>query len=263
MRGAAARGRGRHQLDRHRAALRQRRLGRDDRPPSRGARSPRPHVSTKVRIEPTTSNDIPGAIERSLEQSLQAAALDRVALFQLHNQLGAGGRRPADADAGAGAGHRRRRRHVRPAQGAGAVPRQRHHGRRRHRRLPRSDRQRPLRLRAGLLQRDQSERRLVARAPAWKAQDFSGIIAACFRQNMGVLNIRVWAGGPLASARAPGAPRRADLRHRPRQRDALRRRGACGARRRLRHAGADGAALRARQPRPRPTARRSASPTSR
>ena len=39
--------------------------------------------------------------------------------------------------------------------------------------------------------------------PAWKGQDFSGVIAACFRQNMGVLNIRVWAGGPLASAKRP------------------------------------------------------------
>src|SRR5437660_854063 len=39
--------------------------------------------------------------------------------------------------------------------------------------------------------------------PAWKGQDFSGVIAACFRQNMGVLNIRVWGGGPLASPKPP------------------------------------------------------------
>ena len=39
--------------------------------------------------------------------------------------------------------------------------------------------------------------------PEWRAQDFSGVIAACFRQNMGVLNIRVWAGGPLASPQRP------------------------------------------------------------
>ena len=37
----------------------------------------------------------------------------------------------------------------------------------------------------------------------WKGQDFCGVIAACFRQNMGVLNIRVWAGGPLASPKRP------------------------------------------------------------
>jgi aryl-alcohol dehydrogenase-like predicted oxidoreductase len=39
--------------------------------------------------------------------------------------------------------------------------------------------------------------------PDWKGQDFSGVIAACFRQNMGVLNIRVLAGGALASPRRP------------------------------------------------------------
>ncbi len=38
---------------------------------------------------------------------------------------------------------------------------------------------------------------------AWKGQDFCGVISACFRQNMGVLNIRVWAGGALASSRRP------------------------------------------------------------
>src|SRR5262249_25480980 len=42
------------------------------------------------------------------------------------------------------------------------------------------------------------------RAPAgWKAQDFSGVLSACWRQNMGPLNIRVWAGGPLASVKRP------------------------------------------------------------
>ena len=37
----------------------------------------------------------------------------------------------------------------------------------------------------------------------WKAQDFSGIMAACFRENMGTLSIRVWAGGPLANPARP------------------------------------------------------------
>ena len=37
----------------------------------------------------------------------------------------------------------------------------------------------------------------------WKAQNFAGIIAACWQQNMGILNIRVWAGGPLASTTRP------------------------------------------------------------
>src|SRR5262249_53421368 len=37
----------------------------------------------------------------------------------------------------------------------------------------------------------------------WRAQDFSGILAACFRQDMGVLNIRIFAGGPLAKPVRP------------------------------------------------------------
>ena len=49
---------------------------------------------------------------------------------------------------------------------------------------------------------------------AWRAcrrdgrgQDFCGmLIAACFHQNMGVLNIRVWAGGVAGQ---PGAARSA------------------------------------------------------
>ena len=45
----------------------------------------------------------------------------------------------------------------------------------------------------------------------WKAQDFSGIMAACFRENMGTLNIRVWAGGPLAN---PARPERLAVTHR-------------------------------------------------
>jgi aryl-alcohol dehydrogenase-like predicted oxidoreductase len=34
-------------------------------------------------------------------------------------------------------------------------------------------------------------------------QDFSGLVAACQRHDMGVLNIRIWAGGVLASPEAP------------------------------------------------------------
>src|SRR5262249_41020749 len=49
---------------------------------------PQPYVSTKVRLEVDDIDDIPGAIERSLEQSLQRLQSDWVALFQLHNHLG-------------------------------------------------------------------------------------------------------------------------------------------------------------------------------
>jgi L-galactose dehydrogenase len=52
------------------------------------ALSPRPHVSTKVRIERDDLADIPSAIERSLERSLERLQVDQIALLQLHNQLG-------------------------------------------------------------------------------------------------------------------------------------------------------------------------------
>ncbi len=52
------------------------------------ALDPRPHVSTKVRLEPGDMKDIAGAIERSLEKSLRRLRVDKVALYQLHNQLG-------------------------------------------------------------------------------------------------------------------------------------------------------------------------------
>src|SRR5437763_1555693 len=52
------------------------------------ALEPRPHISTKVRIEREDLMDIRGAIERSLEQSLKRLRTDSVAVFQLHNQLG-------------------------------------------------------------------------------------------------------------------------------------------------------------------------------
>jgi L-galactose dehydrogenase len=44
--------------------------------------SPRPHVSTKVRLEVEDLGDIAGAIERSLKQSLRRLRFDRVALLQ-------------------------------------------------------------------------------------------------------------------------------------------------------------------------------------
>src|SRR5687767_344369 len=52
------------------------------------ALQPRPYISTKVRVERDQMHDIPGAIERSLGASLKRLGVDRIALFQLHNQLG-------------------------------------------------------------------------------------------------------------------------------------------------------------------------------
>jgi L-galactose dehydrogenase/L-glyceraldehyde 3-phosphate reductase len=165
--------------------------------------TPQPNVSTKVRIERDDMNDIPGAIERSLEASLKRLQLDSVALFQLHNQLGeAVGDRP----------------HLTPEQvlGAGGVAdtfdRLRQQG------LFKATGMTAAGDTSAVLEVVESGRFDCAqiyynainptaawRRPhaSWKTQSFAGVMAACFRQNMGMLNIRVWAGGPLANPRRP------------------------------------------------------------
>src|SRR3984957_20530186 len=48
--------------------------------------SPRPHVSTKVRLGRADMAGSPGALRRSRAQSPQRLQVERVALLQLHNQ---------------------------------------------------------------------------------------------------------------------------------------------------------------------------------
>jgi aryl-alcohol dehydrogenase-like predicted oxidoreductase len=167
------------------------------------ALEPRPYVSTKVRIEPEDLGDLRGAVERSLEGSLKRLRTDRVALFQLHNQLGAAvGDRPS-----IGA------EQVLESGGiADILDGLREQG------LCRAIGMTAAGDTAACLEVINSGRFDCAQVyynvinpsagwshppRGWKAQDFSRIIAACFRQHMGILGIRVWAGGPLASATRP------------------------------------------------------------
>jgi L-galactose dehydrogenase/L-glyceraldehyde 3-phosphate reductase len=166
--------------------------------------SPRLNISTKVRLEAEDVDDIPGAIERSLEQSLERLRTDSIALFQLHNHLGHGvGERLA----------------LRPEQvlGRGCV-------------ADTFDRLKEQGLfhaggitvagdtkacldviESGRFDAAQVYYNAVNPSAAWRrlpvgwhgGQDFCGVLAACFHQNMGVLNIRVWAGGVLASPNPP------------------------------------------------------------
>jgi D-threo-aldose 1-dehydrogenase len=165
--------------------------------------SPQPQISTKVRIEPDQMDDIAGAIERSLEGSLKRLRLDSVALFQLHNQLGAaaGGRPTLTPQQVLGRGgvadtfDRLKQQGLFQACGLTAVGN------------PKAC--------LDVIDSDRFDTAQVyynainpsavwSRAPAgWKAQDFSGVIAACARRNMGMLNIRIWAGGPLATPKRP------------------------------------------------------------
>jgi D-threo-aldose 1-dehydrogenase len=165
--------------------------------------SPLPQVSTKVRLEPRDMSDIAGAVERSLVRSLERLRLDRVALFQLHNQLGAAvGDRPGlhshdvlRKGGVADAFDRLKAQGLIEASGlsvtgetAAAIAV----------------------IDSGRFDAAQVYYNVINptaawdRAPAgWRAQDFSGVIAACRRQAMGVLGIRMFAGGPLAQAQPP------------------------------------------------------------
>jgi len=167
------------------------------------ALEPQPYVSTKVRVERDQMHDIPGAIEKSLTESLKRLNLERVALFQLHNQLGeAVGDRPVlSPEQVLGAGgvadtfDRLKEQGLFHASGMTAA----------------GETQAILDVvRSGRFDCAQVYYNAINPSAGWlrahqnwRAQDFSGIIAACFRENMGVLNIRIFAGGPLANPARP------------------------------------------------------------
>jgi L-galactose dehydrogenase/L-glyceraldehyde 3-phosphate reductase len=149
--------------------------------------TPRPQIST----------------ERSLTRSLERLRLDRVALFQLHNQLGqaVGGRPTLTVDQVLGPGGVADTFDKLKAQGlfrasgitaAGDASACRE--------VIASGRFDTAQVYYNAINPSAAWSRAHA---GWRAQDFSGLIAACFHQNMGVLAIRVWAGGPLASGARP------------------------------------------------------------
>src|SRR5262245_7990205 len=164
------------------------------------ALSPRPHISTKVRVERGDLFDLRGAIERSLTASLERLRTDRIALFQLHNQLGeaVGGRPglpPEDVLGRGGVADifaRLKEQGLFQASGITAA----------------GDTQACLQVvGSGRFDCAQVYYNAInpsaawSRAPqAWSAQAFSGIMAACWTQNMGVLAIRLFVGRPLARA---------------------------------------------------------------
>ncbi len=166
---------------------------------------PRPYVSTKVRLETEDLQDIPGAIERSLEQSLKRLQSESVTLFQLHNHIGEGveGRLTLTPNQVLGRGgvadafDHLKSQGLLTATGLTVA----------------GDTDACLEvIDSGRFDCAQVYYNAINPSAAWSrvpqnwtGQDFAGIIAACFRLNMGVLNIRVWAGGLLASANRPDA----------------------------------------------------------
>jgi D-threo-aldose 1-dehydrogenase len=170
------------------------------------ALSPHPNISTKVRLEAEDVDDIAGAIERSLEQSLVRLRIDSIALFQLHNHLGRGvGERLAltseqvlGRDGVADTFDRLREQGLFHAGGITVA----------------GDTEACLEvINSGRFDAAQVYYNAINPSAAWRrvpagwhgGQDFCGVLAACFHQNMGALNIRVWAGGVLASPNPPDA----------------------------------------------------------
>jgi D-threo-aldose 1-dehydrogenase len=166
--------------------------------------TPVPYVSTKVRLEREDLADIPGAIERSLEQSLTRLRSDWVALFQLHNHLGhgVGDRLALTAAQVLGAGgvtdtfDRLKSQRLIHASGMTAA----------------GDTKTCLDvINSGRFDAAQIYYNAINPTAAWRrvppdwngGQDFCGLISACFNQNMGVLNIRPLAGGLLGNTEPP------------------------------------------------------------
>jgi D-threo-aldose 1-dehydrogenase len=164
--------------------------------------SPRPELSTKVRLDTGRLGDLEGEIRRSLETSFQRLGVDRVAHFQLHNPLGAetaGGTLGTDVVLRAGgvadifdklraeglvAWH--------GITGLGETP--------------------------AILEVVESGRFDTAQVyynmlnpsaartmpEGWTGQRFTGLLDACRRHDMGVMTIRVLAAGVLATDRRHG-----------------------------------------------------------
>jgi len=164
---------------------------------------PRPNVSTKVRLEADDMRDIDGAIERSLEASLKRLRLLKLELFQLHNHIGegVGGRQTVTVeqvlDRGGVADTFDRLKAQGLIQASGLTVA--------------GDTKACLEvINSGRFDAAQVYYNAINPSaawsrvpPVWNGQDFCGVIAACFRHNMGVLNIRVWGGGTLASTKRP------------------------------------------------------------
>ena len=158
--------------------------------------SPRPRISTKVRLPADALGDLSGEIERRLEQSLERLNLQSVDLYQLHNQLGTG------------AGSLEVEHVLRAGGVADTMDRLKAQG------LIRAAGFTALGDTAACIRVIESGRFESAQVyynllnpsaawdkapPGWSAQDFSGIIGACKRQGMAIMNIRALAGGSLAS----------------------------------------------------------------
>src|SRR5436190_7072220 len=162
------------------------------------------NISTKVRLEAGDVNDISGAIERSLEQSLERLRASSIALLQLHNHLGRGvGERlaltPSQVLGRGGVADtfdRLKEQGLFHAAGITAAG-----NTKACLEVIASGRFDTAQVYYNAINPSAAWRRVP---PGWRGgQDFCGLLAACFHHNMGVLNIRPLAGGLLGSSERP------------------------------------------------------------
>lgn len=164
--------------------------------------SQRPHVSTKVMLDTANLDDISGQVERSTHESLSRMKLDSVDLLQLHNPLG------VEAVDPSASGNAITAETVLANNGvADALDRMREQGLTKYtgftalgdaascRRLVDSGRFDSAQIYYNMLNPSAAR----AMPESWVGQDFGNLVAACKRQNMAMMVIRVFAAGVLVS----------------------------------------------------------------
>jgi D-threo-aldose 1-dehydrogenase len=162
----------------------------------------KPYVSTKVVLDTTRLTDIAGQVERSVHDSLERLKLDSVELIQLHNPI-----MPDTTD------HALSAERVLASNGvAGALERIREQGLTKFigftalgdadscRQLIDSARFDSAQIYYNMLNPSAAR----AMPEHWAGQNLGNLIAACKRQNMATMIIRVFAGGVLASDQRHG-----------------------------------------------------------
>lgn len=159
-----------------------------------------PWLATKVRIEAGTPDDAAGQVERSITASLERLQRTSVDILQLHNPIAAvGDARHLSADRVMG-------------EVADALDAIREQGLTRFigitglgeaaavRRVVGSGRFDTAQVYYNLLNPSAGQ----TMPDAWDGHDFAGVLAACRAADVGVLNIRPFAGGVIASDRRHG-----------------------------------------------------------